>query len=215
MTEAEGQLSAGVVPALGPWLDARRPDLAVIDMPTGLADRGRRVCDQLARRALRPHRGASLFPTPVRGALGHSSYAATCAAHRAVDGRAISKQTWCILPKILELDRLCLERPEWRDALHEGHPELSFATWNGGRPLEDGKRTAAGRIARRALVDDVWPGQIERLIAALRGAAFAPDDLLDACAVLWTARRIAAGTARRFPDPPPVDATGLRMCITA
>jgi len=35
-----------------------------------------------------------------------------------------------------------------------------------------------------------------------RGRLAAADDVLDAAAVAWTARRIAAGTARSFPDPP-------------
>ena len=34
------------------------------------------------------------------------------------------------------------------------------------------------------------------------GRLAAADDVLDAAAVAWTARRIAAGTARSFPDPP-------------
>jgi predicted RNase H-like nuclease len=33
----------------------------------------------------------------------------------------------------------------------------------------------------------------------------------DAFAALWTAERIFAGTATVLPDPPPVDAVGLRM----
>jgi predicted RNase H-like nuclease len=34
-----------------------------------------------------------------------------------------------------------------------------------------------------------------------RGAGTAEHDLLDAAAVAWSARRIAAGTARVLPDP--------------
>jgi predicted RNase H-like nuclease len=36
--------------------------------------------------------------------------------------------------------------------------------------------------------------------ASVPGAA--EDDLLDAAAVAWSARQIAAGTARVLPDPP-------------
>ena len=39
------------------------------------------------------------------------------------------------------------------------------------------------------------------------------DDLLDACAVAWTARRYAAGTAYSLPDPPEVFSDGLPAAI--
>jgi predicted RNase H-like nuclease len=39
------------------------------------------------------------------------------------------------------------------------------------------------------------------------------DDINDAFAVLWTARRIHAGRARVIPDPPEKDARGIDMAI--
>ena len=47
------------------------------------------------------------------------------------------------------------------------------------------------------------------------GRRYGVDDLHDALAALWTARRIRAGTARTFPDEPALDARGLRMAIVA
>jgi predicted RNase H-like nuclease len=41
------------------------------------------------------------------------------------------------------------------------------------------------------------------------------DDLLDALACAAIARRIHAGIAQPFPNPPPCDAFGLRMAIWA
>jgi predicted RNase H-like nuclease len=41
------------------------------------------------------------------------------------------------------------------------------------------------------------------------------DDLLDACAALWTANRITDGIVRRFPLAAPSDRLGLRMEIVA
>ncbi|BCS35018.1 hypothetical protein TBR22_A42440 [Luteitalea sp. TBR-22] len=215
VADTDGVLGAAIVPTLAAILDAHRPRVVVIDIPIGLAERGPRRCDALARRALAPTRASSVFPAPVRGALGHPTYEATCAAHRAIDGRALSKQAWCILPKIAEVDALLQRRPEWRGPVHEGHPELSFATWNHGVPLRHGKRTPEGRVERRALIEARWPGAVDRLTPALPPGAWAADDLLDAFAVLWTAHRIAAGEAVRRPEPPDLDGTGLRMAITA
>ncbi|MFG1378098.1 DUF429 domain-containing protein [Xanthobacter autotrophicus] len=41
------------------------------------------------------------------------------------------------------------------------------------------------------------------------------DDLIDAAACALTAKRVAAGKALRFPDPPDADALGLPMAIVA
>jgi predicted RNase H-like nuclease len=41
------------------------------------------------------------------------------------------------------------------------------------------------------------------------------DDLLDALACAAIARRIHAGLAQPFPDPPPQDSFGLNMAIWA
>ena len=46
-----------------------------------------------------------------------------------------------------------------------------------------------------------------------KGAA--ADDLLDALACAAIARRLHAGLAQPFPDPPPRDAFGLAMAIWA
>ena len=41
----------------------------------------------------------------------------------------------------------------------------------------------------------------------------ADDDIIDAIAGLWTAHRVADGTAETLPDSPPLDETGLPMEI--
>jgi predicted RNase H-like nuclease len=215
VTEHDQELAAVVTPNLATWLAATRPDIVVIDMPIGLPSSGPRTCDRLARCVLGRTRAASIFSAPVRAALGYPSYDETCAAHRAVDGRAISKQAWFIVPKIAEVDSLLQAEPVWRNVLHEGHPELSFAMWNGGMPMRHAKRTAAGAAERLALVDSVWPGAALRLARALPKGGSTADDLLDAFAVLWTARRISTSLAVRVPESPPTDATGLPMVITA
>ena len=71
--------------------------------------------------------------------------------------------------------------PELQSRVFEVHPELSFAAMAGGSPVLTPKRTAAG------------------------------DDLLDACALAWSARRVADGTASSLPHPPSLDARGLSM----
>jgi predicted RNase H-like nuclease len=215
VVEHDSQIEAAVVATLRPWLETVRPHPAVIDMPLGFSESGPRRCDTLARAALRPSRSSSLFPAPVRGALHLPTYAATCAAHRAIDGRALSKQTWFLLPRIREVDALLQSAPAWRPVLYEGHPELSFATWHDAVPMPHAKKTDEGRAARASLIESCWPGALGEARATLPRGGWAEDDLLDAFALLWTARRIAAGEAQWRPDPLEVDATGIRMAIVA
>jgi predicted RNase H-like nuclease len=114
---------------------------------------------------------------------------------RALDGRAISRQAWALRTKILEVGAWLPTAP---CPVYEVHPEVSFSLL-AGAPILAGKRTAAGLAARRQALSDAGIAVPARPPDA-RGVA--PDDVVDAAVVAWTARRIAAGRARSFPDPP-------------
>jgi predicted RNase H-like nuclease len=96
--------------------------------------------------------------------------------------------------------------------VRECHPEVSFAEW-AGRPLGHGKKSRAGREERAILIDAVWPGVRARLAARRPRGRWALDDLHDAFAALWTARRIRDGLARTLPSVAEHDARGLAMEI--
>jgi predicted RNase H-like nuclease len=161
-------------------------DVAVIaiDMPIGLPEAGQRACDVDARKLLGPRR-SSVFATPVRATLAATTYVDALAQHRAADGRGLSKQAYNLLPKIRELDEHAGD-----PRLHEAHPELAFARLL-GHPAQHPKRSAEGRAER--LVALGLTG-----ISRLSGAA--ADDVLDALALVHTARHIAAGTGNRLGD---------------
>jgi predicted RNase H-like nuclease len=94
--------------------------------------------------------GSSVFPAPVRSALTADSWADACALSRtsALRGKAISKQTFAILPKIREIDTLLQTRTELRAVVREVHPEVSFAELV-GKPMIYRKSSVAGREERR------------------------------------------------------------------
>lgn len=69
-----------------------------------------------------------------------------------------------------------------------------------GDPIPDSKKTWAGLEHRRRLLAENGIRFPADLGDAGRQAA--PDDILDAAAVAWTAARAAAGTAQPLPDPP-------------
>jgi predicted RNase H-like nuclease len=124
-------------------------------------------------------------------------------------GRKLSLQAFHLLPKIREVDAALRGDAPLRARTFEVHPEVSFAAMNGGHPLASPKRRSAGREERLALVRSLHPDPL----ALLPAGAVAKDDLLDAFAALWSAKRIAAGVARSLPNPIPHDAEGLPMAI--
>ena len=70
-------------------------------------------------------------------------------------------------------------------------------------------------LAERLALAEAWLGL--GILKQARGTylkkELADDDVVDAIAGLWTARRIADGTAETLPETPPVDDTGLAMEI--
>ena len=181
--------------------------VVAIDIPIGLAERGPRSCDHHARRFL-GRRASSVFPAPLRPLLALSEYAEANRIARNLQKRGISKQGWAIVRKVDQIDRLLQRHRELRGRVYEVHPEVSFAIWNGGAPIEASKRTKEGAAARRALVSAHFGDEALRSIP--RGAK--EDDALDALAALWTAERILDGRARTLGDAR-ADQTGLPMRI--
>lgn len=182
---------------------------AAIDIPIGLAADGPRRADIEARQRLGTRR-SSVFPAPVRSVLAATTYEEACALSRAACGKAIPMQLFNILPKIREVDTLIT--PERQQRLFEMSPELSLAMLSGA-PMAHGKTTPAGRAERIDALGRVFGAEeIERhLCEPPRGAR--RDDVLDAFAGAWTARRHATGQQLRLGGD--TDERGLRMEVIA
>ena len=183
------------------------PGLIVIDIPIGLMDSAPRRVDAAAR-AFLGRRACCVFSAPFRPMLRARTYERACAIGQRIDGKKCSRQAFGIFPKVREVD-LCMTRALQR-RIFEGHPEMSFALMGSGAPIASRKKSAAGRAARLAALRPHFPS-IDSLTVP-RGAAW--DDVLDACALLWTARRVASGDALRLPEGPAQrDDRGLRAEI--
>jgi predicted RNase H-like nuclease len=216
VTESRGRLDARVYADWANLMQAVGHGAVIaVDIPIGLAANGARTCDLEARRYLETPRGSSVFPAPARACLTPGSYELLSARHRRVDGRGLSKQAFNLLPKIREVDQYLLQHPQDHSRVREVHPEVSFATWNDGRALVYRKTHVSGRGERERLIDSIWNGERERMWTRIKGTGCRRDDLNDALAALWTARRIARGTARRMPWINEFDGRGLRMEIAA
>ena len=112
----------------------------------------------------------------------------------------------------------CARRPDAAGRVFEVHPELAFWRLNGERALTEPKKVKSrpyepGLALRRGLL--VAAGFPESAVNEPPPKGAAADDLLDALACAAIARRIHAGLAQPFPNPPPRDAFGLAMAIWA
>lgn len=190
-----------------------------MDIPIGLPDRGG-VGGRAAENVVRPLLGArrsAVFSVPSRAAVYAGSYGEACALAFATSDppRKVSRQLFMIAPKIREVDTALRADGALARRTFEVHPELAFWRLNGGRALGEPKKVKdrpwpPGLALRRDLL------AAEGLVApetALPGAG--ADDVLDALACAAIARRIHAGVARPFPNPPPCDGYGLPMAIWA
>lgn len=177
-----------------------------IDIPIGLSDTRTREADLLARRLIGGRR-SSVFLTPVRAALEVDDYATASRISRELTGAGISIQAYSLRRKILEVDGWL---PGAGCRVVEVHPEVSFARM-AGRPLPDSKTTWAGTEHRRALLAGVGIELAGELGEAGRAAGV--DDVLDAGAAAWSARRVAGGEAISLPDPPELVGIGVPAAI--
>ena len=187
---------------LAPDPDPAGTTIVGIDMPLGLLETGWREADRAARGLLGPRR-SSVFAIPPRAVWAEASYGAANQRCRELTGQGFSVQAWGLRAKLLEAN-------EYREVcghpLYEVHPELAFGAM-AGAPLEASKHTGPGRDLRRGLLAragiEIPPG----LPAALAG------DILDAAAVAWSARRIAAGQAVTVPAVPQCDGQGREIAV--
>lgn len=231
--QPDGEVSVRIFDRFEALVDALPDDAIVaVDMPIGLPDRigkgGRGP--EMAVRPLLGARQSSVFSIPSRAAV----YAETgafedlqswYAAHRRASDvarrtsdppRAISIQAFGIFSKIREIDELLRHRTDLRARVFESHPEVAFWRLAGGEPMATPKKIK-GRInpegmeQRRALLAAAGLDRAVLDEPSPRGAG--ADDVLDACAMLMIAARIAEGTARAYPDPPVVDSHGIRAAI--
>lgn len=201
-----------VCAAVPRWCDLDHGAAAVtaVDMPIGLTDVGPRDCDILARRRLPPGRKSSVFPAPRRYMLDCTTWREAQDLGRAREGKGLSKQAWNLVAKIREIDRSIA--PADQSVLHEAHPELVFLHLNAGSPLPS-KRKPDGFELRRKLLHSAGLAGIDAWLDRFPRSCAGRDDILDAAACAYAARRIWSGEAVSLPARPPRDARGLSMEI--
>ena len=166
--------------------------MMTVDVPIGLVDRGERECDRIARSML-ARRASCVVVAPSRETLAGTARGAGS-----------------LIDRVRDFDEAL--RPEHQARVREVHPELSFMHWNCGEPLAHGKKTSTGRQLRTAFVaENFGPDAFAIVRREHARSDVGDDDICDAFAALFTARRICHGSAQPVPDQPLWDARGLRM----
>ena len=176
-----------------------RPSYSIIALnaPVGGLDQaqaGGRTCDREARLLL-GRRASAVKSAPVHV----DSPEGTDLLPDHID--AISRT---LLPRYQEVAR---EMAPFRQrTIYEVNAELSFYQLNEDVPMQWAKHSEKGMEERRALLEAKLPGALRIIDAEVPGAT--PSHLLDAAAILWTARRIFAKAGVRIPDGPRVGRAG-------
>jgi predicted RNase H-like nuclease len=181
-----GQVSWGS----GRFADLLRPEVEVVgvDIPVGLAARGRRGCDVAAKVALGPA-ASRVFWMPPAYAFEAATHAEANVLLRAAGEPAISFQAWALRAAVREVGAHASD-----PRVVEVHPELSFLHLAGG--VLPSKKTAAGVGARI----EALSGWVDLALALRSVPPRVPvDDALDALAAAWSAARVADGTATAYP----------------
>jgi predicted RNase H-like nuclease len=116
--------------------------------------------------------------------------------------------------KVREVHAYLHANPGARHFLYEVHPHLSFLELRGGlreQARSDGKPRFRDQLS---FLCDVYPSDaLYQALTAFRHAEASRHDILDAFAMLWSAKRIATSRAERLPSMPVYDARGFDMAI--
>jgi predicted RNase H-like nuclease len=162
-----------------------------IDMPVVLSEVIPRQADQLARKLL-SKKASSVFTAPTPEMLDQPNYEKA--------SLSMSLQSWYLFPKIKDVQTM-IHHEDMQ--IYEIHPELSFRAMNNEQVILESKKTQEGFALRNALLSMHFKNFIFEDIRNQHARKDVMDnDILDALAVLWSAKRIQSNQASYLPQAP-------------
>lgn len=215
---AEGVVKHRVFPDITSlWTEFQSAKRILVDIPIGLLEVGKdeRTCDRQARKILGKPRGSSVFRVPCRTAVYHLSYHTASSVNKDLTGKNLSKQSFSIIPKIREVDKLLISDHRARRIFREVHPELSLCGLNKGTPMAFNKKSARGYQERLKTLNEYWEnatGIVQAILASTYRNIVARDDIIDAFAILLTGQ-LPEGNLTSLPKIRVRDKRGLPMEI--
>jgi predicted RNase H-like nuclease len=164
-----------------------------------------RACDREARELVGWPRMVAIKPVPSRAALN--------AATRA---EALELEPWLTRDDFrrFKMLRECERefQPFHQRNFFAAHPDLTFTQLNDDRPVTSSPYQQDGVLERMALIRNKIPG-LEEIITRTPPPGAGQVHLLQATALVWTARRAAGRAMNRLPQDPGWDSSGMRMEI--
>jgi len=116
--------------------------------------------------------------------------------------------------KIREVHDYMRAHPGAGHFLYEVHPRLSFLELKGGVADQQPADSKPRFRDQLSFLCDIFPSEaLYQALTAFRHAEASRHDVLDAFAMLWSAKRIATSRAERLPSMPVYDARGFDMAI--
>jgi predicted RNase H-like nuclease len=116
--------------------------------------------------------------------------------------------------KIREVHEYMRAHPGAGHFLYEVHPRLSFLELKGGMADQSSADSKPRFRDQLSYLCDIFPSEaLYQALTAFRHAEASRHDILDAFAMLWSAKRIATSRAERLPSMPVYDARGFDMAI--
>ena len=170
-----------------------------IDMPVVLSEVIPRQADQLARKLL-SKKASSVFTAPTPEMLNQPNYEKASLVSKRLFGKSMSLQSWYLFPKIKDVQTM-IHHEDMQ--IYEIHPELSFRAMNNEQVILESKKTHEGFALRNALLSMHFKNFIFDDIRNQHARKDVMDnDILDALAVLWSAKRIQSNQASYLPQAP-------------
>jgi predicted RNase H-like nuclease len=199
---------AFVLPKLFEVLDFRPTfEAAAINAPMGLHDTPSgqfRPCDREAREYVGWPRVVAISGTPCREAISASN----------ADARRM--EPWMTKHDVRRLRwvrEAALEmQPYHSRSFFSANPDVSFTAMNGDQPLSTSPYHEDGRLERLELIRERLPG-VDEVVTRTPPVGSAGVHLLQAAALLFTARRASGRAISRMPIDPVWDEVGMRMEI--
>lgn len=198
------------------WDRCKDARLILLDVPIGLPDENikHRMCDKEARKLLGSPRRASVFPAPSREVVYAyaKSYDEAKEINATVTGKKLSKQSYKLVPRVLEVDKLLSSDEFARSCIKETHPEVCFWAFNGSTAMQYPKNKKVGFQERMGVLNKVYSATEEIVDYALKlpRQEVAKDDILDALAAAVTASAVERGLTV-IPQKAESDSRGLPM----
>jgi len=170
-----------------------------IDMPVVLSEVIPRQADQLARKLL-SKKASSVFTAPTPEMLDQPNYEKASLVSKKLFGKSMSLQSWYLFPKIKDVQTM-IHHEDMQ--IYEIHPELSFRAMNNEQVILESKKSHEGFAIRNSLLTMHFKNFIfEEIRRQYARKDVMDNDILDALAVLWSAKRIQSNQASFLPQAP-------------